>query len=116
GETSSILFIFTYISFYFFMAKKVRDSAVALRYNEEEDHAPKVVAKGFGLTAEKIRELAEKSGVPVKRDDALVELLAQIDIDREIPPALYAAVAEVLAMVYKASNSLGQQESDPKNG
>ncbi|MDR0306626.1 MAG: EscU/YscU/HrcU family type III secretion system export apparatus switch protein [Chitinispirillales bacterium] len=92
------------------MAKKVRDSAVALRYNEEEDRAPKVVAKGFGLNAEKIRELAVKSGVPVKKDDALVELLAQIDIDREIPPQLYAAVAEVLALVYKASNSLGQQE------
>ena len=91
--------------------KKVRDTAVALRYNQEEaEQAPKVVAKGFGLTAEKIRELAEKSGVPVKRDDALVELLAQIDIDREIPPALYAAVAEILAMIYKASNSLGRQE------
>ncbi|MCL2689378.1 MAG: EscU/YscU/HrcU family type III secretion system export apparatus switch protein [Chitinispirillia bacterium] len=92
------------------MAKKVRDTAVALRYNQEEEQAPKVVAKGFGLTAEKIRELAEKSGVPVKRDDALVELLAQIDIDREIPPALYAAVAEVLAMIYKASNDLKRQE------
>jgi len=92
------------------MTKKVRDSAVALRYNEDEERAPRVVAKGFGLTAEKIRELALKSGVPVKRDDALVELLAQIDIDREIPPQLYAAVAEVLALVYKANNALGQQE------
>ena len=92
------------------MAKKVRDTAVALRYNEEEASAPKVVAKGFGLTAEKIRELAEKSGIPIKRDDALVELLAQLDIDREIPPQLYAAVAEVLAMIYKASNVLGRQE------
>jgi len=88
------------------MAKKTRDTAVALKYNEESDTAPRVVAKGFGQTAEKIRELAQKRGIPIKRDGDLVELLAQIDIDREIPPQLYAAVAEVLAMVYRANNSI----------
>jgi flagellar biosynthesis protein len=88
------------------LTQKNRDAAVALKYDEAQDDAPKVVAKGFGLTAERIRELAEKRGVPIRRDSDLVELLAQIDLDREIPPQLYAAVAEVLAMVYKANNSL----------
>jgi len=88
------------------MAKRIRDTAVALKYDEESDSAPKVTAKGYGQTAEKIRELAQKRGIPIRRDSDLVELLAQIDIDREIPPQLYAAVAEVLAMVYKANNSM----------
>jgi flagellar biosynthesis protein len=88
------------------MAKKTRDTAVALKYDEESDAAPKVTAKGFGQTAEKIRELAQLRGIPIRRDADLAELLAQIDIDREIPPQLYAAVAEVLAMVYRANNSM----------
>lgn len=90
--------------------RKVRDTAVALRYKDGEDGAPKVVAKGHGVTAQKIREVAEASGVPVTRDDDLVELLAQIEIDREIPPQLYAAVAEVLALIYRANNSMGGRE------
>jgi len=86
--------------------KKKRDVAVALKYNDNEGAAPRVTAKGFGLTAERIRELAELSGVPIRQDSDLVALLAEIDIDREIPPQLYAAVAEVLAMVYKANNAM----------
>jgi len=92
--------------------KKVRDAAVALKYNDNEDTAPRVTAKGFGLMAEQIRELAAKSGVPIRKDSDLVELLAQIDVDREIPPQLYAAVAEVLAMVYKANNAIGEEKSE----
>jgi flagellar biosynthesis protein len=88
------------------MAKKTRDTAVALKYDEESAAAPRVTAKGFGQTAEKIRELARLRGIPIRRDSDLVELLAQIDIDREIPPQLYAAVAEILAMVYRANNSM----------
>jgi flagellar biosynthesis protein len=92
------------------ITKKKRDTAVALKYNDSEDDAPKVTAKGFGAMAERIRAAAIESGVPVKQDGDLVELLAQIDIDREIPPQLYAAVAEVLAMVYKANDSFGRTE------
>ncbi|MCL2219823.1 MAG: EscU/YscU/HrcU family type III secretion system export apparatus switch protein [Chitinispirillia bacterium] len=91
--------------------KKVRDAAVALKYNENEEAAPRVTARGFGLMADKIREMAELSGVPIRKDSDLVELLAQIDIDREIPPQLYAAVAEVLAMVYKANNAIGGEKN-----
>jgi len=89
--------------------KNFRDVAVALKYDDSDNRAPVVSAKGFGLMAERIRELARLSGVPIRQDSDLVELLAEIDVDREIPAHLYAAVAEVLAMVYKANNAMGGQ-------
>jgi flagellar biosynthesis protein len=83
--------------------KPAREKAVALRYREKEGAAPRVVAKGEGYVAQKIREIAEAHGIPVRRNDDLVELLAQVEIDREIPPELYASVAEVLAWIYRAN-------------
>lgn len=74
--------------------------AVALRYNGQEDEAPRVVAQGFGFVAEKIEELARKSGVPVKQDQELVEYLSALKLYEEIPPFLYTVVAEILAFVY----------------
>jgi flagellar biosynthesis protein len=82
------------------------DRAIALKYRADEDRAPKVVAKGRGFVAQAIRELAEKHGIPIKRDDDLIELLAQVDIDQEIPGELYAAVAEVLAWIYRANDGM----------
>jgi flagellar biosynthesis protein len=84
-------------------AKPERDKAVALRYRGKEAEAPRVVAKGEGYVAQKIREIAEANGIPVRRDGDLVNLLAQVDIDREIPPELYASVAEILAWIYRAN-------------
>ena len=89
--------------------RRKHEKAVALRYNREEDRAPRVVAKGEGAIAQKIREIAESNGIPLRRDDALVELLAQIEIDREIPPELYAAVAELLSWIYRANNALTKE-------
>jgi flagellar biosynthesis protein len=89
------------------MTKKktsVREKAVAVKYRADQDSAPIVVAKGEGLVAAAIKAAAEKNGIPIKRDDDLVELLAQVDIDREIPTELYAAVAEVLSWIYRANN------------
>ncbi|MBN2188125.1 MAG: EscU/YscU/HrcU family type III secretion system export apparatus switch protein [Chitinispirillaceae bacterium] len=85
-------------------AKKHRDLAVALRYREKSDSAPRVVAKGEGLIAQKIRELAQEHHLPIHRDDGLVELLSQVALDQEIPPELYASVAEVLAWIYRAND------------
>ncbi len=85
------------------IAKK---KAVALRYNEESDHAPKVTAKGEEYFAEEIIATAESAGVPLYEDDALVEILAQIELDREIPPELYGAVAEMFTWIYKANREL----------
>lgn len=75
--------------------------AVALKYERYKDNAPKVVAKGRGEVAKKIIEVAKKSGVYIKEDPELVEVLSAIDIDQEIPPQLYKAVAEILAFIYK---------------
>lgn len=74
--------------------------AVALAY-QTGDLAPKVVAKGRGLIAEQIIERAKEHGVFVHESKELVALLMQVDLDDRIPPALYRAVAELLAWLYR---------------
>lgn len=83
---------------------KSREKAVALRYNLEQDQAPVVVAKGQGYIAQQIKELALVSGVPVKEDRQLVDYLMALDLYEQIPPELYAVVAEVLAYIYSMNN------------
>jgi flagellar biosynthesis protein len=80
--------------------KKLRQ-AVALKYLPKADRAPKVTAKGSGLVAEKIVDLAKKHGVPIQEDPTLVQILAQLDFYQEIPPSVYGVVAEILAFIYK---------------
>lgn len=79
------------------------DRAVALRYSGEG--APTVTATGRGLVAERIRALAEANGVPVRRDPALVQALATLQLGQEIPDELYVAVAEILAWAYALDGS-----------
>jgi flagellar biosynthetic protein FlhB len=79
--------------------------AVALRYRVEEMAAPKVVAKGKNYLARRIRELAAEHGVPVVENPPLARALYQsADAGQEIPPALYQAVAEILAYIYRLSH------------
>ncbi|MBI4532261.1 MAG: EscU/YscU/HrcU family type III secretion system export apparatus switch protein [Candidatus Latescibacteria bacterium] len=78
-----------------------RKTAVALRYKPVEDVAPKVVAKGRGLIAERIITIAEEYGIPIHEDPSLVEVLVKLDMGMEIPPELYRVVAEILAFVYR---------------
>jgi flagellar biosynthesis protein len=82
--------------------------AVALRYDRGKDKAPRIVAKGDRLLAERIVEIARAHGIHIHEDPDLVAVLATLDIDREIPESLYYAVAEVLAFVYRLN-----QEMDP---
>jgi flagellar biosynthesis protein len=77
--------------------------AVALKYDPGTPSAPKVVAKGRGAIADKIVQLAKSNGVAVREDPALVTVLSRLDIDQEIPPQLYAAVAAILAFLYRAN-------------
>lgn len=79
--------------------------AVALRYDRDKEGAPRVVASGQGLVATRILEVAEASGVPVTQDAGLLELLAKVPLDSEIPVELYQAVAEVLAFVYQLNKA-----------
>jgi flagellar biosynthesis protein len=77
--------------------------AAALKYDQEKDKAPKITAKGKGLIAEKIIELARENGIPIKEDPSLVQILCKLDLDEEIPVELYRAVAELLAFVYSVN-------------
>lgn len=79
--------------------------SIALKYEEGNNEAPKVVAKGADLVALKIKEVAKKNDVPIMENKPLARMIyEQVDIDREIPQEMYQAVAEILAMVYKLKN------------
>jgi flagellar biosynthesis protein len=75
-----------------------RPQAIALSYHEGM-YAPKVVAKGNGDIAEEIIRRAAEAGLYVHQSAGLVQLLMRIDLDEQIPQALYLAVAEILAWV-----------------
>lgn len=77
-----------------------RNLAVALKY-APGDAAPLVVAKGRGLIAAEIIARAQEHGVFVHQSPELVALLARVDLDDQIPPALYVAVAELLAWIHQ---------------
>lgn len=81
--------------------------AVALHYDEATMRAPKVVAKGADLLALTIRDVATQHKVPVLEAPPLARALyAHAELDREIPLALYSAVAQVLAWVYQLRDAL----------
>lgn len=83
------------------MKKKNADKlrAIALTYIEAEDPAPRVVARGEGLLAEKIIGIARESGVPVRKNDELAEALFPLAPGDIIPEGLYRVVAEILAVI-----------------
>lgn len=72
--------------------------AIALEYDPTED-APKVIASGRGLIAEKIIEKAKEANVPVHKDEKLASTLSKLEIGEMIPPELYEVVAEILVFV-----------------
>ncbi|HUO72896.1 MAG TPA: EscU/YscU/HrcU family type III secretion system export apparatus switch protein [Solirubrobacteraceae bacterium] len=74
--------------------------AVALRY-EPGAPAPKVTATGAGLVAERIVAAAKEAGVPIRSDPALAEALARLELDADVPEAMWVAVAETLAWAYR---------------
>ncbi|HGE69314.1 TPA: flagellar biosynthesis protein FlhB [Candidatus Poribacteria bacterium] len=78
--------------------------AVALRYKQDVDKAPKVCAKGQNLIAERIKEIAREHYIPIIEDKPLAQMLFKLELDQEIPSTLYKAVAEILAKVYQMSN------------
>jgi flagellar biosynthesis protein len=78
-----------------------RRKAVALRYDDLKEPAPRVIAKGQGLIAEKIIALAREQNIPIHEDRDLVEALAKVETEQVIPPQLYQAVAEILAFLYR---------------
>jgi flagellar biosynthesis protein len=77
--------------------------AAALRYNTEQESAPRVIAKGKGKSADNIIKIAELHNLPIKKDEDLMELLSKVELDKEVPAALYKAVAEVFSFIYKTT-------------
>ena len=80
--------------------------AVALKYDGKKDKAPRVIAKGRGNIAEKIIDIAKEHNVPLYEDKNLIQVLEALDLETEVPPELYRAVAEVLAFIYRLNGKL----------
>lgn len=83
-----------------------KKKAVALRYDAAQDPAPKIVAKGSGEIAAKIIALAKEHNIPIQEDGDLVEILAKLDLNADIPPETYLVVAEILAFIYRANTKM----------
>ncbi|KTD07354.1 EscU/YscU/HrcU family type III secretion system export apparatus switch protein [Legionella jamestowniensis] len=77
---------------------KDKTKAVALHYDGKS--APKVTAKGEGFIAEQIIKVAKEHGIPLQQNEQLTELLAQVELNKEIPRSLYVAVAQLLTFLY----------------
>ena len=86
------------------IAPNPNQQAIALPY-ATGDYAPRIVAKGRGLIAEKIIERAKQHDIFVHESKDLVALLMQVDLDEHIPPALYQAIAEILSWLYRIEES-----------
>src|SRR5450830_404222 len=89
--------------------RHLSQQAVAIAY-ETGDLAPRVVARGRGAVAEQIIERAKQHEIFVHESKDLVALLMQVDLDDHIPPALYQAIAEVLAWLYRLEESRADAE------
>ncbi len=81
-----------------------RELAVALKYDGE--HAPRVTAKGTGESADQIVELAIANNIPLQENALLAQTLSQLELNEEIPPALYLAIAEIIAFAYYLSGKV----------
>ncbi|MCR5303882.1 MAG: EscU/YscU/HrcU family type III secretion system export apparatus switch protein [Lachnospiraceae bacterium] len=94
--------------------KDQKRQAIALQY-DPDDQAPRVIATGKGVVADRIIEKAKESKVPVHKDSKLADTLSKLEIGDMIPPELYGAVAEILVFVdamdkIKARQSRGKKK------
>lgn len=85
------------------ISQEKKKTAVALEY-DLGDRAPKIIASGKGVLAEKIIEKAQESQVPIHRDERLANTLSRLEIGDFIPPELYEVVAQVLMFVDRLDN------------
>ncbi len=85
--------------------------AVAIEYDKDVDKTPRISATGRGALAEQILTVAFANDVKVREDAELVDVLELLDVDTPIPLEAFAAVAEILAYVYKANASMKQRRA-----
>lgn len=88
--------------------KRRKQQAAALQYSGVG--APRVVAKGEGLVAAKIEEVAARNDIPLVQDDLLAGVLVNVPLGDEIPESFYFAIAEILAHIYRVSESIDSYE------
>jgi len=94
--------------------KQYIKKATALKYDDQKDNAPKAIAQGSGLTAANIIKIAQENGIPIKKDEDLVNMLSQIELNQEIPIELYKAVSEIFSFIYGISNK-NESKNDEKD-
>lgn len=82
--------------------------AVALKYNQDQDMAPIVIASGYGEVAERIIDIAETEGIPVYRDDSASSVLCMLDVGTQIPRELYETVAIIYAQILATASQSKQ--------
>lgn len=75
------------------------EKAIALRYDPQQESAPRIVAQGKGEAAKRIKEIGKEHAIPVYEDPELAQTLSDIDLGREVPIELYQVIAEVLVFV-----------------
>lgn len=90
------------------LVNKTTNKAVALSY-KSNDVAPKVIAKGKGITADKIIEKGLDENIAIYRDENLVENLISLELNEEIPEELYEAVAEIIFYIYNLDMQRGME-------
>ena len=88
--------------------------AVALRYDENKDVAPVIVASGLGYMAERIVEMANENGVPVYEDNSLATVLTQLDLGTAIPEELYQAIVDIYAYFLKYNPEKKREAEEAK--
>ncbi len=86
------------------MEKYFVQKAVSLKYDDTKDDAPKVTSQGVGHTANNIIKIAHENDIPIKKDEDMVNMLSEIELNQEIPIELYKAVAEVFSFIYERVN------------
>jgi flagellar biosynthesis protein len=92
----------------------MKEKAAALAYNQVG--APKVVAKGSGEVARILIEQALEYGIPIQKDEVLVEALMQVNLEEEIPQQLYQVVAELLAFIYRLDQRANKTKHKKEEG
>ena len=92
--------------------------AIALNYQPSSDQAPRVVAKGQGWVARQIVEIAQANGIEVRKDADLALILAQVDVDSEIPLEAFSVIAEILSYIYEKNKQWpdGLNQKSSKTG
>ncbi|SDN39702.1 EscU/YscU/HrcU family type III secretion system export apparatus switch protein [Alkalicoccus daliensis] len=80
-------------------------SAVVISYDEAEGNEPRVIASGKGYVAEKILKMAEENNIHMEEDASLLENLLDLDLGENVPPQLYAVIAEILLLIEELERS-----------